>query len=238
VITEEVPGDYIKIKTKDGKVVTYKMDEILKRTKEEVVIKEEVVTKKDTLKKVESENLKKQPFAKNSLTIQPIGLLTLLTNIEYDRALSNGFSVGLKISFMTFFARGFVEFEGNKSDVDNAEAMKESLSAWGIGSHIRIYTGSRAVEGFFLGLAFEKLSVNYDEVEGTTVKKTTNRTIGLVRLEFEIGNRIKLSSKKGGFTILWTLGAGVGFLNGIGKKGDESSTIPIGSIGFGLGYSF
>lgn len=236
IIIEEVPGEYIKLKIKDGNVHEFKIADIEKRKKEEIILKKEEV--KINEKSVQEQKLKKQYYAPNSLTIQPIGLFTALTNMEYDRNLSGNFSTGIKFSFMTFFGRGFIEFEGEKNDVENAEAMKKSLSAWGVGSHLRYYPGKKAVEGFFLGLAFENLFFNYDEVDGDIVKEVKNRDVGLFRLEFEIGNRIKLSSQKAGFTIQWTLGAGLGFVSGIGKNGDESSTIPLGSIGLGLGYSF
>lgn len=236
IIVEEVPGEYIKLKTKDGKVHEFKIADIEKRKKEEIILKKEEI--KINEKGVQEQKQKKQYFAQNSMTIQPIGLFTALTNIEYDRNLSSNFSTGVKFSFMTFFGRGFIEFEGEKNDVENAEAMKKSLSAWGVGSHLRYYPGNKAVQGFFFGLAFENLFFNYDEVDGDIVKEVKNRDVGLFRLEFEIGNRIKLSSQKAGFTIQWTLGAGIGFVSGIGKNGDESSTIPLGSIGLGLGYSF
>ncbi|MBZ0201852.1 MAG: hypothetical protein K8I03_02415 [Ignavibacteria bacterium] len=248
-ITEQVKGESIKIKTADGNIFVFKMSEIDKMTKEKVAVKEEVIknpesdTSKNknvkTILKTDSTKKKvKLPNASNSMTIQPIGLLTLLTNFEYDRALSGSFSMGLKVSFMTFFLRNAINFEGDKSDVENAEAMKESLSSWGIGTHIRYYPGGRAVEGFFLGLAFEKLQASFDEIKGETgtVKTKTNYTASLSRLEFEIGHRSKLSSKQGGFTIQWTLGAGVGF--GSTTEKNESFTVPIGSFGFGIGYSF
>jgi hypothetical protein len=240
IIVEQIPGESIKIKTNDGNTFVFKMDEVQKMIKEEIVIKkvesDSIKIKKDKLKSELKNKKNNLPVAKNSLTMQPFGLVTLLTNIEYDRALTSSFSMGLKISFMTFLFRNAITFEGSKSDVEKAELMKESLSAWGIGTHMRLYTGGRAVEGFFLGLAVEKISMSGDDLTGEGVKKEVN--IGLMRLEFEIGNRIKLSSQQGGFTILWTLGAGVGFLSGLGDKGDESSTIPLGSFGFGLGYSF
>jgi hypothetical protein len=248
-IMEQIPGESIQIKTKDGNVFVFKMDEIEKMTKEEVIIKKDEIKKvgndsiktkdiKSNLKSDTNKSKIKELTASNSITIQPIGLLTLLTNIEYDRALSKKFSAGLKISFMTFFLRSAIKFEGNKSDVDNAEAMKKSLSAWGIGGHIRFYPGSKALEHFFLGIAVEKLSASADEVKSDT---TIPHTLNVIRLEFEIGDRIKLSSKKGGFTIQWSLGAGVGFGNGwFGNKGveDESKTFPVGSVGLGIGYSF
>ena len=245
IILEQIPGESIKIQTKDGNTFVFKMDEVQKMTKEEVVIKKEEIKKvgidSTEIKRLESEINKKKkkketPAAENSLTLQPLGLATLLTNIEYDRALTSSFSMGLKISFMTFLLRNAITFTGDPDDVKKAELMKESLSAWGIGTHMRLYTGGKAVEGFFVGLAIEKISMSGDDLTGEGAKKEVN--IGLLRLEFEIGNRIKLSSKQSGFTILWTLGAGVGFASGFGDKGDESSTVPIGSIGFGLGYSF
>jgi hypothetical protein len=252
IIIEQVIGESVKIKTKDGNYFVFKMDEIEKMTKEEIIIK------KDETKKIESDSIKtkviksslksdtnktkkKELIANNSVTIQPIGLLTLLSNIEYDRALSKNFSTGLKISFMTFFLRNAISFEGNPVDVENAETIRGSLSAWGIGSHIRYYPGDRATEGFFLGLAFERLAFSGDEVNGDITKTTINHKLNIIRLEFEIGSRSKLSSGKGGLTIQWSLGAGVGFGNGwFGNKGseDESKTIPVGSFGFGLGYSF
>lgn len=243
IITEQVLGDYVKIKTNDGKLLVFKVTEIEKITKQEITVKKEKTDsiKTKNVKKTETDTKKeKELIAKNSITIQPIGLLTLLTNIEYDRALGSSVSMGLKISFMTFFARGMLSFEGNKQDVDKAESMKESISAWGIGSHFRLYPGGKAIEGFFLGLAFEKLSLGYDEVnyDSNNVKTTKSFSPGLVRLEFEIGAKSKLSSNVGGFTISWSLGAGVGFMSGIGDKGDESGTIPLGSFGFGIGYSF
>lgn len=245
-ILEQVIGESVKIKTKDGNLFVFKQDEIEKLTKEEIILKKEEVKKvendsvktknmKTGLKTDANENKKKELNAKNSITIQPIGLFTLLSNIEYDRALSGTFSAGIKISYMTFLLRGAISFKSdNPSDADNAEAMKKSLSGWGIGGHIRIYPGSHAVEHFFLGIAVEKLSISYDKVEGDLVKTTTPNTANLVRLEFEIGDRIKLSNKEGGFTILWSLGAGVGF----GSAEEKDFTIPLGSIGFGLGYSF
>lgn len=247
VIMEQVVGESIKIKTGDGNLFVFKMDEIEKMTKEKIAVKEEDINKvkidsvkegniKKDLKTKSTKKKEKLPVAKNSFTIQPIGLLTLLTNFEYDRSLSGSFSTGLKVSFMTFFLRGAITFEGSKSDVDNAEAMKESLSSWGIGTHIRYYPGNRAIEGFFLGLAFEKLSASFDEIEGETVKVKKEYTADLSRLEFEIGHRSKLSGGQGGFTIQWSLGAGVGF--GSSSKEKESFTIPIGSFGFGIGYSF
>ncbi|MBE2218773.1 MAG: hypothetical protein IAE90_11245 [Ignavibacteria bacterium] len=245
VILELVPEESIKIQTKDGNTFFFKMNEVKKITKEEIVIKKEEIKKVeidstqiklDKLKSEINKKKKKIPTAENSLTLQPLGLATLLTNIEYDRALTSSFSMGLKISFMTFLLRNAITFTGDPDDVRKAELMKESLSAWGIGTHMRLYTGGKAVEGFFVGLAIEKISMSGDDLTGEGVKKEVD--IGLIRLEFEIGNRIKLSSKQSGFTILWTLGAGVGFASGWGDKGDESSTVPIGSIGFGLGYSF
>ncbi|RPI17461.1 MAG: hypothetical protein EHM58_09090 [Ignavibacteriae bacterium] len=246
IITEHIPGVSVKIKTNDGNIFIFKMDEIEKMTKEEVVIKKDVsdsIKTKDlktNLKQETPKKKKKELIAKNSITIQPIGLFTVLSNIEYDRALSSSFSMGLKISFMTFFARGAFTFEGDKEDVDKAETMKESLSAWGIGTHMRLYTGGKAVEGFFIGLAVEKLSVSYDDVkyDSNHVKTTKTYNPGMVRLEFEIGNKIKLSDRVGGFTILWTLGAGVGFGSNFGEKGNDSETFPLGSFGFGIGYSF
>ena len=236
-ITELVMGKSIKIKTNDGNIFIFKMDEIENMTKEEVAVKK-VDVKSDSIKTKSDPNKSKLKLltAKNSFTIQPIGLLTLLTNIEYDRALSSSFSIGLKISFMTFFLRNAVSFEGTPEDVENAEATKESLSAWGIGGHIRLYPGSRAIEGFFLGIAVEKLSVNFDEIKNKEgePRTVTNKTANLLRLEFEIGDRIKLSNGQGGFTILWSLGAGAGF----GDDGKDSFTVPLGSIGFGIGYSF
>lgn len=245
IILEQIPGESIKIQTKDGNTFGFKMDEVQKMTKEEVVIKKEEIKKVETdstdikIKRLESEINKKKkeiPAAENSLTLQPLGLATLLTNIEYDRALTSSFSMGLKISFMTFLLRNAITFTGDPDDVKKAELMKESLSAWGIGTHMRLYTGGKAVEGFFVGLAIEKISMSGDDLTGEGAKKEVD--IGLLRLEFEIGNRIKLSSKQSGFTVLWTLGTGVGFASGLGDKGDQSSTVPIGSIGFGLGYSF
>ena len=245
VILELVPEESIKIQTKDGNTFFFKMNEVKKITKEEIVIKKEEIKKVeidstqiklDKLKSEINKKKKKIPTAENSLTLQPLGLATLLTNIEYDRALTSSFSMGLKISFMTFLLRNAITFTGDPDDVRKAELMKESLSAWGIGTHMRLYTGGKAVEGFFVGLAIEKISMSGDDLTGEGAKKEVD--IGLLRLEFEIGNRIKLSSKQSGFTILWTLGAGVGFASGWGDKGDESSTVPIGSIGFGLGYSF
>ncbi len=238
IITEQLPGKSFKIKTKDGNIFIFKMDEINNMTKEEIVIKKDEV-KSDTVKTkiIKSDSIKskvKLTSAKNSFTIQPIGLLTLLTNIEYDRAISGKFSVGLKVSFMTFFLRNALKFEGNPFDVENAELMRETLSAWGIGGHIRLYTGSKAVEGFFLGIAVEKLSVSGDEMKNETDRTIITHTYNLVRLEFEIGNRIKLSGRTGGFTILWSLGAGVGF----GGDEKDNITVPLGSIGFGMGYSF
>jgi hypothetical protein len=246
IITEQIPGVSIKIKTNDGNLFIFKMDEIDKMTKEEVAVKKDVsdsIKTKDIKSNLKTDTNKKKTkllIAKNSLTIQPIGLFTALTNIEYDRALSSSFSMGIKISFMTFFAREAFTFEGNKEDVEKAENMKKSLSAWGIGTHMRLYTGGNAVEGFFIGLAVEKLSVSYEDIktDSNNVKRTISYNPGMVRLEFEIGNRIKLSDRVGGFTILWTLGAGVGFGSGLGDKGDDSSTFPLGSIGFGIGYSF
>lgn len=247
IILEQIPGESIKIQTKDGNTFVFKMDEVQKMVREEIAVKKEGVRKVEAdsteikIKKLESEINKKKkkkniPAAENSLTLQPFGLATLLTNIEYDRALTGSFSMGLKISFMTFLLRNAITFTGDPDDVKKAELMKESLSAWGIGTHMRLYTGGKAVEGFFVGLAIEKISLSGDDLTGEGAKKEVD--IGLLRLEFEIGNRIKLSSKQSGFTVLWTLGAGVGFASGFGDKGDESSTVPIGSIGFGLGYSF
>jgi hypothetical protein len=248
VIVEHIPGESIKIKTSDGNLFVFKMDEIERMKKEEIFIKKEEV-KIDSIKakniksSLKSDSIKKkikELSADNSVTIQPIGLLTLLTNIEYDRALSKNFSMGLKVSFMTFFLRNAITFEGAKSKVENAEKMKESASSWGIGGHIRYYPGTAAIEGFFLGLAVEKLSVNVDEISGNITKTIKNHSTSILRLEFEIGNRIKLSSGKGGFTIQWTLGAGAGFGSGwFGNDSeDETTTIPVGSIGLGIGYSF
>jgi len=240
-IIEQIPGESIKIKSKDGNLFVFKMDEIEKMTKEEVIIKKDTIKKvvKDSIKTKDKSNKIQSPvkelIAKNSITFQPIGLFLLLTNIEVDRAISKNFSAGLKISFMTFLIRNALKFEGNKSDVDNAEAMKESISAWGIGGHIRYYPGDRAVEGFFLGLALENLSGKFDEVKTKdTVKTTTHYEAGLTRFEFEIGSKNKLGSGKGGVTITWSFGVGAGFWS----KGSDSGVVPVGSIGFGLGYSF
>ena len=245
IILEQIPGESLKIKTKDGNTFVFKMDEVQKMVREEIADKKEEIRKvevdstqfrSDKLKSETTKKKKEIPAAKNSLTIQPLGLATLLTNIEYDRAFTSSFSMGIKISFMTFLLRNAITFTGNRDDVEKAELMKESLSAWGIGTHMRLYTGGKAVEGFFIGLAIEKIFMNGDDLTGEGTKKEVN--IGLLRLEFEIGNRIKLSKKQSGFTVLWTLGAGVGMASGWGDKGDESSTVPLGSIGFGLGYSF
>jgi hypothetical protein len=238
IITEQIPGESIKIKTKDGNTFVFKMDEIEKMTREEVVIKKEEV-KTDSLKvktvKTDTNKTKvKELTAKNSFTFQPIGLATLLTNFEFDRAISGSASIGLKVSFMTFLLRNAISFEGNPYDVENAELMKESLSAWGIGGHIRLYPGGRAIEGFFLGIAAEKLTASGEEYKSEHDRTKVKHTYNIVRLEFEIGNRIKLSNRVGGFTILWTLGAGAGFVN----DEKDSETIPLGSIGFGIGYSF
>jgi hypothetical protein len=230
IIIENVVGESIKIKTKDGNLFVFKMDEIDKMTKEEIVIKKQDTVKvtKDTLKTKIKE---KEILADNSITFQPIGLLTVLSNIEFDHAFSRSFSAGIKFSYVAFLLRAAISFEGNKQDVEEAEATKESLAGWGLGGHLRYYPGARAIESFFLGLAFETLSFSYDEIDNGVAK---NQTAGLIRLEFEIGDRIKLSKGKGGFTFLWTLGAGVGFYN----KEPDNGTIPLGSIGFGIGYSF
>jgi hypothetical protein len=237
-IMEQVVGESIKIKTNDGNLFIFKMDEIEKMTKEELVIKKDEIKKVDSIKtmnvnlKSDSNKTKvKELIAKNAFTIQPIGIFTLLTNIQYDRAISKNFSAGLKLSYMFFLIRGAISFTGNPSDVESADAMKKSLSAWGIGTNLKYYPGGRAIEGFSLGLAIEKLSVTGDEIKKGI---TTHHNIGLTRIEFEIGTLSKISSRQGGFTIMWSLGAGVG----LGSDGDKSITIPLGSFGFGIGYSF
>lgn len=238
IIIEQIPGESIKIKTKDDNFFVFKMDEIEKMAKEEIIIKkiDSVKVTKDTVKTKDIKESKtkrdtnaskeKELLADNSVTIQPFGIMTLLTNIEYDRAISRSFSAGLKFSFMTFLLRNVFELDGD------GEKTKESIKGWGIGGHIRYYTGGRAVEGFFIGFAAEKLSFGFDEIDN---QKTISHTAGLMRLEIEIGNKIKLGSKKSGFTFLWTLGGGIGFLS---SSKDIDGTIGLGSIGFGIGYSF
>lgn len=264
-ITDSVQGVSIKIQTKDNNIFVFKTDEILKMTKEEVTLKkdeikkdvkdstknkvETEIIKKDTLKNKDvkvTQNKEKELLASNSFTIQPFGLFTLLSNIEYDRAITRVLSMGVKINLVTFLARYAVTFTGKQKDVDNAESIKKTLSGIGIGTHIRFYPGVRAVEGFFLGGALDWNSLKYDEIKtGTSYNQSTMtneitktkipHNASLTRLEFEIGSRSKLSSKQDGFAIQWSLGAGAGFWNdGVKKKG----VIPVLSFGFGIGYAF
>lgn len=242
MIVEQIQGESIKIKTKDNNLFVFKMSEVQKITSEKVITKKE---DNDSLKKITKSDIiqsnVKELIAKNSITIQPLGLILLFTNIEYDRAISKYFSAGLKITFTTFLLRKGIKFTGDKKDVDNAEAQKNSLSSFGIGGHIRYYPGNKAVEGFFLGGAVENLTLKFDEKKTkNNVVTTIPNTTTLWRIEFEIGSRNKISSLQGGFTIQWTLGAGVGYYkntNGNVKK-DKKGVIPLGSIGFGIGYSF
>lgn len=198
--------------------------------------------KSDTVKtKLSSDTINnpiKESIAKNSITFQPIGLVLLLTNIEYDRAISNNFSTGIKTTFTAFLLRKGITFSGNQSDVDKAETIKNSISSFGIGSHIRYYPGNKAIEGFFLGIAVEGLSGKYDELKKTqgtdSLSTIIHNEASLWRMEFEIGSRSKISGSQGGFTIQWSLGAGIGFW----KKEKDKGVVPLGSIGFGIGYSF
>jgi|GEM_PF-3145502 hypothetical protein len=271
IILEQIPGESIKIKTGDNNLFVFKMDEIEKMTREEVVIKKDdtkkvekdSIIKKDETKKIDKDSIKskdiksglksdisqnkiKELLADNSITIQPIGLFTLLTNIEYDRALLRSLSMGLKLNIVTFLSRYALQFEGKKKDVDNAESIKSTFSGWGIGTHIRYYPGNRSVEGFFLGGALDGTFAKYDEVKTvknynsvTGITDTSQTTVPhkptVVRLEFEIGNRSKLSNGKDGFVIQWSLGAGAGFWN---DGGSGKGVIPLISFGFGIGYAF
>jgi hypothetical protein len=235
-ILEQIHGESVKIKTNDDNLFVFKMSEVLKITSREISPKKD---SSDSLKKVTktdtSKTNVKELIAKNSITIQPLGLILLLANIEYDRSITKELSAGLKITFTTFLLRNGITFTGKQSDVDNAESIKKSLKSFGIGGHIRYYPSNKAIEGFFLGLALESLTGSYDEIKTKYGIKTTNHIeASLVRLEFEIGERYKISNLQGGFTIQWTLGAGAGFW----KKDKEKGTVPLGSIGFGLGYSF
>ena len=69
------------------------------------IVKDSLITKTkipgvktDLLKNVE-----KIKITKNSITFQPLGLLLFFTNIEYDRAVTDYFSVGCKISTTVFY---------------------------------------------------------------------------------------------------------------------------------------
>lgn len=195
------------------------------------------VTKSDTVKITV-----KVPNAPNSITFQPIGLFLLMTNIEYDRAVTNSLSLGAKITFSPFLLRKTLE-KGIKKEKDKKQLS--TFSTFGMGFNFRYYPGNRAVEGFFLGGAIEGLSVKFDEIkENKTIDSLTfqtvttstinHRKLTLTRIEFEIGSRTKVSSCTEGFVIQWTLAAGVGYWNDGQKKG----VIPLGSIGFGIGYAF
>lgn len=195
------------------------------------------IIKTDTVK-IET----KTPPALNSITFQPIGLFLLMTNIEYDRAVINNLSLGAKITFSPFLLRNALE-KSVKKEKDK-EPLK-TFSSFGLGFNFRYYPGNRAIEGFFLGAAVEGLSLKFDEIkenktiDSLTFQTTTTNTINhrkltLTRIEFEIGSRTKVSSGTEGFVIQWTLAAGVGYWN----DGQGRGVIPLGSIGFGIGYAF
>jgi|WetSurMetagenome_2_1015567.scaffolds.fasta_scaffold142861_2 hypothetical protein len=195
------------------------------------------IIKRDTVK-----ILVKTPPALNSITFQPIGLFLLFTNFEYDRAIIRNLSVGAKITFTTFLLSSVLE-KTQKKEKDRTPI--KTLSSFGIGGHLRYFPGNRAIEGFFLGGAVEGLTIKYDETKEnksydslmnqTTVTNTINhKKATLTRIEFEIGARTVVSSGTGGFTIQWSLGAGVGYWN----DGKKNGVIPLGSMGFGIGYAF
>ncbi|MCX6165105.1 MAG: hypothetical protein NTU73_09670 [Ignavibacteriae bacterium] len=195
------------------------------------------IIKKDTVKIIE-----KIPHALNAITFQPIGLFLFFTNFEYDRAVTNSLALGGKITFTTLLLRSSLEKMVKK---EKDKKPISTLSSFGMGFNFRYFPGNRAVEGFFLGGAIEGLAITFDEIkenksydsltyQTTTTSTINHRKLTLTRIEFEIGARTKISSGTEGFIIQWTLGAGVGYWN----DGQKNGAIPLGSIGFGIGYAF
>lgn len=205
---------------------------------------------KDTIKKIVKEKI-----AKNSFTIQPFGLLLLLSNIEYDRYISKSFSTGLKIQFTTFWLRKAVENiienkTDNKEDFEEAKIILNSFTSWGVGSHIRYYTGGRSVEGFYLGFNVDASFFSFDEQKDddetnynpifpppppfSSVPIIHHRKGTLWRTQFEIGDKIKLSRSSHGVVIEWSFGAGGAFA----IYDHDVKAVPVIGLGLGVGYAF
>jgi len=244
IITKSInPADSVKNKALDTSITKINkpvlINDSLKNIEQDSNFTKNIKTiiKRDTVKIIT-----KIPPVFNSITFQPIGLLLLFTNFEYDRAIIRNLSVGAKITFTTFLLSSILE-KTQKKEKDRTPI--KTLSSFGIGGHLRYFPGNRAIEGFFLGGAVEGLTIKYDETKEnksydtlmnqTTVTNTINhKKATLTRIEFEIGARTVVSSGTGGFTVQWSLGAGVGYWD----DGKKNGVIPLGSIGFGIGYAF
>jgi hypothetical protein len=237
------PADSIKSKTQDSNMINSNKtvltnDTIKNKGQDSSITKiNKPVLKSDTVKIL----VEKIP-ALNSITFQPIGLFLLFTNFEYDRAVIRNLSLGIKVTFTALLIRNSL---ANLSKKEKDRTPIKTLSSFGFGGHFRYYPGNRSIEGFFLGGAIEGIALKFDETkENKSFNQITNtidtlttinhRKITLTRIEFEIGSRTKISSGTEGFTIQWTLGAGVGYWN----DGQSHGAVPLGSIGFGIGYSF
>lgn len=242
---DNVPS-FKKINSNYTDILRYSFSNDTDKTKQK-----KITLKSDTNKKVE-----KDKTIKNSITFQPFGLLFLLTNIEYDRYISKDFSTGLKIQFTTFWLRkaleNLVEKQvDNQEDIEEAKVILNSFESWGLGAHIRYYTGGKSIEGFYLGLGADVSFFSFDEqkddegpnfqippfppppptVSGAFIE---HRKGTLWRTMFEIGNKIKLSDSNQGVVIDWSFGAGAGYA----IYDHKVRVVPLIGLGFGLGYAF
>jgi len=170
--------------------------------------------------------------AENAITIQPLGILTIRTNIEYERYIS-------KVGDFAFSLSGRFNISTQKLGASKSFNVYQNNfpTTWiGYGVSSRFYLG-KEMDAFYFGVNLDNLSgtyQSYDITYPTYVYKTSDITISWMGIE--IGKKFVISGKHSGFIIT----PSVAFLFPITFISPDVNKIigPLFSVGVATGYQF
>ena len=167
----------------------------------------------------------------NAITVQPLGLLTIRTSIEYERYIG-------KIGDLVFSLSGRMNFSTQKLGVIESfdvDPLYFTTTWWGVGTSGRFYF-DKEMNGLYLGINLDNLTGTYREynvVDPSYSTSITNVTVSWMGVE--IGDKFVISGKHSGFIIT----PSVGFIFPISSVFYINKIIgPTYSLGVAVGYQF